>query len=340
MLRRRVREAGLLERQPWFSTWSILVRLTLLAACLAVLFLVRQIWVQALDAVALGIISGQLGFLMHDAGHRQMFARPWLNVMVGLLTADLLLGMSYGWWVGKHNRHHANPNHIELDPDIDTPAIAYTAAQALGRGVVLRQVAKVQAFLFFPMLCFLAWAMHGAGLTFLASQPSRFRLLEVGLLFLHAAGYAGLLVALVGPWPALLIIVIHKACGGIYLGSVFAPNHKGMLEVRPDSDLDFLRRQVLTSRNVRSNALTDVWYGALNYQVEHHLFPTMARNRMRAAQAIVRGFCEERQIPYHQTTMLQSYRELLGYLHEVGAPLRRRGPAVAAATSGGAGPPG
>jgi fatty acid desaturase len=335
-----VREAGLLERQPWFSIWSILARLALLAACLGVLFLVHHIWVQALDAVALGIISGQLGFLLHDAGHRQMFAKPWLNVLVGLLTADLLLGISYGWWVGKHNRHHANPNHVELDPDIDTPAIAYTEAQALGRRGVLRQVAKRQAFLFFPMLSFLGWAMHGAGLTFLASQPSRFRRLEVGLLVLHTALYAGLLVALVGPWPAVLMVVIHKACGGIYMGSVFAPNHKGMLEVDVDSDLDFLRRQVLTSRNVRSNPLTDVWYGALNYQVEHHLFPTMARNRMRAAQAIVRGFCEERRIPYHETTMLQSYRELLGFLHEVGAPLREsRGPAVAEATSGGAGPP-
>jgi Fatty acid desaturase len=203
---------------------------------------------------------------MHDAGHRQMFAKPWLNVLVGLLTADLLLGISYGWWVGKHNRHHANPNHVGLDPDIDTPAIAYTEAQAFGRRGVLRQVAKRQAFLFFPMLSFLGWATHGAGLTFLASRPSRFRRLEVGLLVLHTALYAGLLVALVGPWPAVLMVVIHKACGGIYMGSVFAPNHKGMLEVDVDSDLDFLRRQVLTSRNVRSNPLTDVWYGALNYQ--------------------------------------------------------------------------
>jgi fatty acid desaturase len=319
-----VREAGLLEKQPWRSTGAILVRLALLAACIAVLALVHETWAHALDAVALGILSGQLGFQMHDAGHRQMFDKPWMNVLVGLLTADLLLGMSYGWWVGKHNRHHANPNHVDLDPDIDTPAIAYSEEQALGRRRgVLREVAKRQAFLFFRMLTFLGWAMHGAGLTFLASQRSKFRWLEVGLLVLHVVLYVGLLVALLGPWSAVMVIAISKACGGIYLGSVFAPNHKGMLEVDGDSDLDFLRRQVLTARDVRPRPLTDVWYGALNYQVEHHLFPTLARNRMRAAHGIVQAFCEERRIPFHQTSMLQSYRELLSFLYQVGAPLRR-----------------
>jgi fatty acid desaturase len=323
LLKRRVREAGLLEKQPWFSAWSILVRLVLLAACIAVFALVHDIRVQALDALALGLLSGQLGFQMHDAGHRQMFDRAWLNILVGLLTANLLLGMSYGWWVGKHNRHHANPNHVDLDPDIDTPAIAYTKAQALRRRGVLRVVAKRQALLFFPMLSFLGWAMHAAGLTFLASQRSKFRWLEVAMLILHVALYVGLLVAFLGPWPAVLVIVIHKACGGLYLGSVFAPNHKGMLEVDGDCDLDFLRRQVLTARDVHPNPLIDVWYGGLNYQVEHHLFPTMARNRLRAAHAIVRTFCEDRRIPFHQTSILQSYQELLGFLHDVGAPLRK-----------------
>jgi hypothetical protein len=106
---------------------------------------------------------------------------------------------------------------------------------------------------------------------------------------------------------------------------VFAPNHKGMPQVDDSGDLDFLRKQVLTSRNVRSHPLTDMWYGALNYQIEHHLFPTMPRNRVREAHLIVREFCAEQSIPYHEVSMLQSYRELLGFLHEVGAPLRSRG---------------
>jgi fatty acid desaturase len=97
-----------------------------------------------------------------------------------------------------------------------------------------------------------------------------------------------------------------------------------MLILDKDSPIDFLRQQVLTSRNVRAHPLTDFWYGALNYQIEHHLFPTMPRNKLREAQQTVRAYCEQHSISYHETGMLQSYREILGYLHEVSAPLREK----------------
>jgi fatty acid desaturase len=326
IVKRRIRDAGLLEKQPWFYGRSISMNLLLLAVSLAIFVLFRNPWVQVADALALAIISGQLGFQLHDSGHRQMFAGRWKNATVGLLTGNLLLGMSYGWWVEKHNRHHANPNHVDMDPDINMVAIVYSPAQALERRGLLRVIARHQAYLFLPLLFLLGWSMHVSGLSYLIRERSRHRRLELALIAVHAVLYVGLFVLLLGPWSALLVIVIHKCCGGFYLATVFAPNHKGMPQVDDSSDLDFLRRQVLTSRNVRSHPLTDLWYGALNYQIEHHLFPTMPRNRVRQAHRIVRGFCEERGIPYHEVSMLQSYRELLSFLHEVGAPLRARGP--------------
>ena len=324
IVKRRIREAGLLEKQPWFYARSICAKLLLLIACLSGFVLLQNHWLQAANAVALAIISGQLGFQLHDAGHRQMFATRWKNVAVGLLTGNLLLGMSYGWWVEKHNRHHANPNHVDMDPDVNMVAIAYSPGQALERRGPLRLMARYQAFLFFPLLLLLAWSMHAASLAFLLQRGSRYRRRELALLGAHALLYVGLFVWLLGPWAALMVIVIHQCCGGFYLALVFAPNHKGMPQVDDASDIDFLRRQVLTSRNVRSHPLTDLWYGALNYQIEHHLFPTIARNRVREAHVIVREFCGERGIPYHEVSILQSYRELLAFLHQVGAQLRTR----------------
>lgn len=324
-LKAMVRDAGLLERQPAFYVRSIVLKAALLAGCLALFVLVRaDWWALALDAVALAVVTGQLGFQLHDAGHRQMFRSAKLNAAVGILTGNLLLGMSYGWWVGKHNRHHANPNHVDMDPDIGPGVIAYTEERALAARGPKRLVARYQAFLFFPLLLFLGGAMHSASVGFLAKGPSRYRLLEIGLLVLHAALYLGFLALVLGPWLALMVIAIHKACAGLYMGSVFAPNHKGMPRMDSGTDDDFLRRQVLTSRNVRAHRLTDMWYGALNYQVEHHLFPTMARSSMPKAHLIVMDFCRERGIPYHRVTMLQSYREILSYLHEIAAPLRER----------------
>ena len=328
-LKRRVREAGLLEKQPAYYIRLIVVNTILLAACIAILVLFRNPWILAADAIAIGLVSGQLGFQLHDSGHHQMFERKWKNVLVGFLTADVLLGMSYGWWVEKHNRHHANPNHADLDPDVNSPAIVYSTEQALQRRGVRRFIAKYQAFFFFPLICLLGWSMHVAGTTFLAKQPSRLRRAEVSVLIVHALLYLGLLTWLLGPLAALLVIVLHKAAGGFYLATVFAPNHKGMLEVDENSELDFLRAQVLTSRNIRANWLTDYWYGSLNYQVEHHLFPSMARSKVRRAHYMVREYCAEIGVPYHETSLIGSFRELLGFLHEVGAPLRAAGAGAA-----------
>jgi fatty acid desaturase len=324
-LKRLIVEAGLLRKQPRFYIVLISINSLILALCLAGFVVFRDPWLLALNAVALALISGQLGFQLHDAGHHQMFARKWKNTLVGFLTADLLLGMSFGWWVQKHNSHHANPNHVDLDPDINNPAVVYTEEQALRRRGPLRLLARYQAFLFFPLLSLLAWSMHLTGVVFLTSRPSRHRRLEVVTLLAHLVIYVGFLVYFLGPWSALLVIVIHKAIGGFYLASVFAPNHKGMLQTSDESDLDFLRAQVLTSRNIRGSRLTDLVFGSLNYQVEHHLFPAMPRNRIRHANRIVREFCRQTGVTYYETSVLQSYRELLGFLHSVGRPLRSGG---------------
>ncbi len=294
----------------------------LFGTCLAIFLVTDSPWVVVPNAVALAVISAQLGFLLHDAGHHQMFRARWKNTAVGFASANLLLGMSCGWWVEKHNRHHANPNHVERDPDINNPAIAYTEEQALVRRGPLRLMARYQAFLFFPLVGLLGWSMHVAGATFLARGPSQHRRAEILALLAHVVVYVGLLVFALGPWEALLVVVIHKWVGGFYLASVFAPNHKGMPQTDDESPLDFLRAQVVTSRNIRGNWWTDVLFGSLNYQIEHHLFPRMPRNRLRRSSVIVKAFCAELGVPYHETSLLGSYGELLRFLHGVGAPLR------------------
>ncbi len=322
ILKRRIQDAGLLEKRPGYYALSITTNLVLLTFCLVALFTVGSVWVQALAAVGLGLVSGQLGFQLHDSGHRQMFASGWKNALVGLVTADVLLGMSYGWWVQKHNRHHGNPNDVDLDPDIKVGAIAYTDEQAAARRGAGRLAAMYQAYLFFPMTTFLGWSMHMTSLNYLIKEPSRYRRLEFVLLAFHAAIYLGAMLYFLGPWSALMVVLIHKGVGGAYMASVFAPNHKGMPQTDSVTRLDFVRTQVLTARNVRGHPLTDLWYGSLNYQIEHHLFPGMPRLNMRRAQPIIRQFCQEHGIAYYETSFLDSYRELLGFLNEIGAPLR------------------
>jgi len=156
---------------------------------------------------------------------------------------------------------------------------------------VRRRLARHQADLFFPMLF-----LEAGRCTSSASAPCRTgyrrRGSEALLLVLHAGGYLGLVVVL-SPLRALVFVLVQQGLFGLYLGSSFAPNHKGMHILSADDDTDFLRRQVKTSRNVRGTWLVDVLLGGLNYQIEHHLFPSMPRIALRRTRPIIRAYCRE-----------------------------------------------
>lgn len=321
-LRRLIVEEGLMSRQPVYFTYKIIFNFVLVTVGFTVLFLFDSIWVQMLNAVYFAFVYGQLGLLGHDAGHHQIFGKARRDMVIGR-ACGLLVGMSTGHWVEKHNEHHAHPNEEDMDPDIEIPILAFTKEQAKQKRGIARFIVKHQAFFFFPILCLTGLSLRMGSLRYMLHNKFSKVWIDWVLLTAHFAAYFTLIFAWLPFWTALTFILIHQACWGLYMGSVFAPNHKGMLIVDRNTKMDFLRQQVLTSRNVRANRLIDFWYGGLNFQIEHHLFPNMPRNRLRKAQKIVKDFCRRKQISYHETGMLQSYREILANMHEVSAVLRR-----------------
>ena len=324
-LKRLIVEKGLLEKQPGFLTYKILLTAALLTVSIIILIVTDNFWVRLLNAAYLAFVFGQIGFIAHDTGHRQGFHTTKQNDFFGLLHANLFLGMSYGWWMDKHNQHHAQPNREDMDPDIAIPVIAFTEKAALEKRGIPRFIVKYQKFFFIPLLLLEAYSLRAGSIFFLITKKNwKYRGIEILLFALHFAWYFPLIFLTMGGWHGLFFVLIHQALFGLYVASVFAPNHKGMLVVGKDEVMDFLRLQVLTARNVKAHPVTDFWYGGLNYQVEHHLFPSMARNQLREAQPIIRKFCEDLNISYYETSMFHSYVEILDYLHIVSAPLREK----------------
>ena len=314
----RVRRAGLLDRRPAYYAWRILLDVLLLVAGWAAFLLVGDTWWQLATAAYLAAVFTQLGFLGHEAGHGQTFRSRRANHVLGLLFGNLAIGLAFGWWVDKHHRHHAHPNTEGLDPDIRGGAVAFTAGQARRRSAPRRLLARHQASLFFPMLLLEAGALHVASLRAVSRPGYRDRGREALLLGVHAVAYLAVVVVVLSPVRALVFVLVQQALFGLYLGTSFAPNHKGMAILSADDETDFLRRQVLTSRNVSGGALVDALLGGLNYQIEHHLFPSMPRPAMRKARPIVRAYCRELGIPYAETTLVASYGRVLTHLHDVG----------------------
>jgi fatty acid desaturase len=247
----------------------------------------------------------------------------WKANVANLFLANLLLGLSGAWWVDRHNQHHSHPNQFDLDPDIEIPFISFTVEEARNKPQFLQFIVKYQAYFFFPSQVLVTTAFRILSFRFVLEKKARYPLAEASLMILHVLLYAGLLLTHLNIWQALVFLVVQQGCCGVYLGSIFASNHKGMLMLDKDSQLDFLRRQVLTSRNIQAHPLTDFWYCGLNYQIEHHLFPTIPGNKLKEVQRVVKVFCQSHGIPYYETSLLQSYKEILRALDETSAPLRK-----------------
>jgi fatty acid desaturase len=324
-LLREIKNRGLLERRTGRYAAAIGVNLGLLSAVwFAILAVGNSPWVLLL-ALPAAVLSTRTCFFGHDAGHQQIGSSRRLHDAVGLFHGNLLLGMSYGWWNDKHNRHHANPNHTDKDPDVGAGVLVWTLDQARGRAGLHGWLTRNQAWLFFPLLLLEGFNLKVAGVRDLRDRPPRERRIEGGLIAAHHLLYAALLLSAMSPGLALAFAVLHHMLFGLHLGSVFAPNHKGMEMPDPGNTEDrwgHLEKQVLTSRNVDGHLVTDWLMGGLNYQIEHHLFPSMPRANLRYAQPVVRAYCARIGMPYASTDLLDSYSQGLRHLHLVGRELR------------------
>lgn len=315
-----IRKSGLMRRRYGYY-WTKLVAVpVVLAAAVAAFLWIGDTWWQLFTAVGFAILFTQIAMLGHDAAHRQIFVSGRWNDWVSLILGDLFVGMSYGWWRHKHTRHHANPNKIGADPDIDLPVISFTPEQARApRSPVARWLVAHQGVFFFPILLLEGLSLHASGVRRVVSADKlERRCIEIVFLTVRLAGFVALVFLVLSPGIAVVFLAVQLGLFGVYMGMVFAPNHKGMPLVPKDAKLDFLTRQVLMSRNVRGSRLLDVAMGGLNYQIEHHLFPSMPRPHLRQAAPIVRDYCVRHGVPYTVTGLRESYGIVIRYINRVG----------------------
>ena len=321
-LARQVREAGLFHHASLRSVAKAVLVGLLFAAGWVALFLLGDSWYQLLVAAYLAVAFGQVGFLGHSAGHRQIFWSRRLNDLVGLACADLGTGISYGYWVDKHNRHHSHPNQVGSDPDVGPGVISWTPEQTASKTGLGRALAKHQAALFFPLVCLEALNLHVSSARSLRTSVVRHKPAEVALLVAHAAFYLGAVFVVLSPLRAVAFLVVQQGVFGLYLGCAFAPNHKGMTMPAPGQKLDFVHRQVTTSRNVKGGRALDLAMGGLNYQIEHHLFPNMPMANLRRCQPMVRAYCSAHGIDYCESSLAGSYLATLRHLRSAGRLVR------------------
>jgi len=350
-LRAKLLSMGLFNASPIYYVYKVTSNLVLLGLAIACAVLSDNFAVNMIGAVILGLFWQQCGWLAHDFLHHQVFKNRVYGDIAGLIIGDLWQGFSVQWWKSKHNAHHAVPNlHSSVpgacdgDPDIDTmPLLAWTLkmAETAKNSKTGRFLINWQSLFYFPILLFarLAWAhqswvfvwggfgQHSVEGAAIDRKKMKYPLSERACLVLHYVGLFTILSYMPVVNAICYFILAQTSCG-LFLAIVFGLGHNGMAVYPADQRPDFWKLQVSTTRNVTSNWFVDWFCGGLQYQVDHHLFPMLPRHNLAKVHVLVKSFCKEQDVTYHEASMWAGSVEVLQHLNEVSAEFIKEFPAM------------
>ena len=226
----QVKEAGLLARRPGWNTLRFVLLGLGYVVAFAMLFLIGESWWQMATAVVFGALFTQTAYVAHDAAHRQIFTNGKVGEWVSTIIGNLFIGLSYGWWLKKHNAlHHANPNKAGVDGDIAPGALVFTAEDARERTGIAKWFAARQGWFFLPLLTLAGLQLHVNSVqAIIKGQSSIKRRWTEGILIgVRLIGFPLLAIWAVGPLIGSVFVMVQVAVFGVHMGGSFAPNHKG-----------------------------------------------------------------------------------------------------------------
>jgi fatty acid desaturase len=314
-LREKVMKKGILDRS--YGYYAVLITFVIGGFLLSGynLYIQTQPAVLIVWGVLFSFFGVQIGGLLHDAGHRTIFKSSKYNDYVGYIFGALI-AMAYSGWKTKHNMHHAHPNQEDEDPDVEIP-FSFTDDRYKGRGGLVGFIRKYQAYLYYPFGTLGWFTLRNNGITHFRNNFKPSMIPEI-IFFVLALFVWFVLPFFIFPLSkAILLFVFVNTVTGFYLFNIFAPNHKGMPQLGKGVRISFIEQQVLTSRNIKGHWLTDFIYMGLNYQIEHHLFPSTPRNKLNQITPFVLEFCKKRKLEYTSVGVIESNKIILSELQKV-----------------------
>lgn len=311
-----VTEAGILQRAYFYYLLLVLFTFGGLFVSMFAIFRLDNYFYIILACLSFTFFSVQLGGLMHDSGHRAVFSKAGNNDILGYICGAFL-GMVYDNWKLRHNAHHAHPNQEEEDPDIEFPFIATSKELFQKKKGLERMLIRYQAFYFYPLGAIISFSNRLGASSYFLKKPFldnwwKILIYALGIFFLFPLPFI-----IFAPVKAILVFSLIHITSGMYLANCFAPNHKGMPEVRRGMKLSFLEQQIVTSRNVQGGYLTDTILLGLNYQIEHHLFPNCPRNKLKKITPYVKKICRDLGLQYSCVNFVETNKIIVRELHSV-----------------------
>lgn len=354
-LRAQLVVMGMFKSNKFYYLYKCTFNMMMWATAVAMVYDSENVLVHMASAMLIGLFYQQCGWLSHDFLHHQVFKQRKYGDLVGLFFGNLMQGYSVQWWKNKHNGHHAVPNlHNSTalaqdgDPDIDTmPLLAWSLKQAKSYrelrsdgkdSAFVKFMVRRQAYFYFPILLIarLSWMNESFKTAFglggttenakleMKIKGLQYPFLERSFIVLH---YVWAIAVSTGfgtwsiPYSFLYFMVMTCSCG-FFLAVVFGLGHNGMATYDADARPDFWKLQVTTTRNITGGhgvpqCFVDWFCGGLQYQVDHHLFPSLPRHNLRKTHELVASFCKEWGVKYHEADLIDGSVEVLQHLDTV-----------------------
>uniref|UniRef100_A0A672NRW3 Fatty acid desaturase 2-like n=1 Tax=Sinocyclocheilus grahami TaxID=75366 RepID=A0A672NRW3_SINGR len=283
-LRERLEAEGCFKTQPLFFILHLGHILLLEAIALMMVWYFGTGWINtAIVAVILATAQSQAGWLQHDFGHLSVFKNSRWDHLLHKFVIGYLKGASACWWNHRHFQHHAKPNILKKDPDVNLlNAFVVGKVQPVEYGIKkiknLPYNHQHKYFFFSKSLYDLVWCI---------SYYVRY--------FLCYTQFYGVL------WAVLLFNIVRFMESHWFVW-VTQMSHIPM-DIDYEKHQDWLSMQLVATCNIEQSYFNDWFSGHLNFQIEHHLFPMMPRHNYWRAAPRVRALCDKYGVKYQEKSL-------------------------------------
>jgi delta8-fatty-acid desaturase len=320
-----LKEAGLyrnpVEVYLMYAIWMLAM---LVSSVLGVLYSSSFV-VHMISALLLGMVWNQSGWIGHDTGHCGMLKKRKIDKWVGLLVGDCLTGISMGWWKRNHNAHHISCNSLEYDPDLQyIPLFAVSSKlfsslysffydRKMSFDSTARLLVSYQHWTFYPVMAIARINLFAQSILVLISTKKKVpdRGLEIAGISFFYVWFCTLLSYLPSSRERVLFVLLSFAVTGIQHVQ-FCLNHfsSPIFQGQPKSKA-WVEMQTRGTLNLSTPPYMDWFHGGLQFQIEHHLFPTLPRHNLRKIAKFVKPFCEKYGMPYEMVSFWDANRMII-----------------------------
>ena len=301
-LKAQVREAGLLKRVPVRGT----IEMVAIFVSFAVVYSTMTLWNPVLLGLFMTLLFTRAVFVSHDILHLQYFQSKKLSFRLSYPFSAIILSNSSSWWDFKHNiNHHHFCNTITKDEDIMALDGAFTPNNR-GNSPFIK---KFKHILFWGAMFFMYPAFIAQSYSFALKNKNYG---EFFLMLLHWPIIWGPIFYVLPFADAITVFVTLYLVLSAWLAFGFITNHLGceVFTVEEVEEMSWLELQMRTSRSLKGGMLVHWFYGGLNTQIEHHLFPKAPRYNLLKVQQMTRDFAKKHNIAYFETTPVQAYIQI------------------------------